>query len=135
MNVDDGGREGAGRTGAATRRSLVVLVVLVLAVVAMVQGYGAWSRARLGAQVAEAARPGDIQMIGSETCVYCAAARAWFESNHVPFTECLIERDAACAERYAALMAPGTPVMLVRGQRLVGFNAAAIAAVLTTRAP
>ena len=108
-------------------RSLLVLVAIVLAVGAAMQGLGAWSRARLGPQVAASAKPGDIFMIASVTCVYCAAARVWFDANRVPFTECLIERDARCAAHYNALMAPGTPVMLVRGKRLLGFNPQAIA--------
>ena len=108
-------------------RSVLVLAALALAAFAAMQGLQAWSRARLGPQVAAAAKPGDIFMIASLTCVYCAAARAWFEANRVPFTECLIERDARCAAHYNALMAPGTPVLLVRGQRLLGFNAQAVA--------
>jgi hypothetical protein len=43
--------------------------------------------------------------------------------NRVPFTECSIERDAACAAEFAATASPGTPVMLVRGQPQVGFSA------------
>ena len=53
----------------------------------------------------------------------------------VPFTECLIERDSRCAAAYTALMAPGTPVLLVRGQRLVGFNAQAVAGALSSPTP
>ena len=108
-------------------RSVLVLAALVLGAFAAMQGLQAWSRARLGPQVAAAAKPGDIFMIASVSCVYCAAARAWFDANRVPFTECLIERDARCAAHYSALMAPGTPVLLVRGQRLLGFNAQAVA--------
>ena len=114
-------------------RSLLGLVTAVVVGSAAVQGFTWWSRERLGAQVAAMARPGDIHMIASVTCIYCAAARAWFDENRVPFTECLIERDATCAAKYNALMAPGTPVMLVRGQRLLGFNAKAIADALETR--
>ena len=110
-----------------TRRSLFGLVAVVVIGAAAMQGFTWWTRERLGAQVAAAARPGDIYMIGSVTCVYCAQARAWFDENRVPFAECLIERDAACAEKYNALMAPGTPVMLVRGKRLLGFSAQAVA--------
>ena len=46
----------------------------------------------------------------------------------------LIEHDPLCAATYNALMARGTPVMLVRGRRLVGFSAQAVADALTTRA-
>ena len=111
----------------AKLRSVLVLAALVLAAFAAMQGLQAWSKARLGPQVAAAAKPGDIFMIASVTCIYCAAARAWFDANRVPFTECLIERDARCAAHYSALMAPGTPVLVVRGRRLLGFNAQAVA--------
>ncbi len=117
----------------ADRLSLLGLVTVVVVGAAAMQGFGGWSRQRLGAQVAAQARPGDIQMIASVTCVYCAAARAWFTEHRVPFTECEIERDVVCAETYQALMAPGTPVMLVRGQRLVGFSPQAVADALATR--
>ena len=74
-------------------------------------------------------------MISSVTCSYCERARAWFTEHRVPFTECLIERDSRCAATYSALMAPGTPVLLVRGQRLVGFNVQAVAEVLSSPTP
>ena len=109
------------------RRALPGLVALVVVAAAAMQGFAWWSRERLGAQVAGAARPGDIHMIASVTCLYCAQARAWFGANRVPFSECLIERDAACARTYEALGAPGTPVLVVRGKRLVGFSAQAVA--------
>ena len=119
----------------STRRSLLGLITVVIVGAAAMQGFTGWSRERLGAQVAANARPGDIYMIASVTCVYCAAARAWFNENQVPFTECLIERDAACADKYNALMAPGTPVLLVRGKRLLGFSAQAVADALAARTP
>ena len=116
-------------------RPLLGLILLVAVAAGAMQAFGWWSRERLGAQVAAQARPGDIQMIGSVTCVYCAQARAWFTEHRVPFTECLIERHPACAARYNALLAPGTPVMFVRGKRLLGFSAPAVADALATRAP
>jgi glutaredoxin len=120
----------APRAGSVRRGSWIGLAALVAAVALGMQGFARWSQHRLGEQVAATARPGDIRMIGSVTCVYCAAARAWFTENRVPFDECLVERDTACAATYRALNAPGTPVMLVRGQRLIGFDARAIARAL-----
>ncbi len=116
-----------------SRRPLLGLIALVVVAAGAMQAFGWWSRERLGAQVAADARPGDIRMIGSVTCVYCAQARAWFEANRVPYSECLIERDPTCAAQYNALMAPGTPVMIVRGKRLLGFSAQAVADALATR--
>jgi glutaredoxin len=114
------------RSAPSRRATLIGLAVVVTVGTLGMQLAARWSQHRLGAQVAAAARPGDIQMISSVTCVYCAAARAWFTENRVPFGECLIELDKACADAYRALNAPGTPVMLVRGQRLLGFDAQAI---------
>ena len=120
---------------AAKHRRILVLAFIVLAGAAGMQGLSRWTTARLGPQVAALAKPGDIQMIASVTCVYCAAARAWFNENHVPFSECEIERDTQCAAAYNALMAPGTPVLVVRGQRLLGFNAQAVADALQASPP
>ena len=111
-------------------RTLLTAIALVLGVGWASQALQAWSRDRLGSQVASGARPGDIQMVSSVTCPYCADARAWFTRHGVAFTECFIERDEACAAQYRALMAPGTPVILVRGNGLVGFDANAVAAAL-----
>jgi glutaredoxin len=108
-------------------RSGLTLLVLVLAVSAASEGWRAWSTDRVGAQVASLARPGDIEMIASDTCIFCVRARTWFNEHGVPFTECSIERDAGCAARFEALRSPGTPVLLVRGQPQVGFSPPAVA--------
>ena len=108
---------------APSRRSLVVLVVLVLAA----SGASSWWAARqqrdIGREVAAQARPGDIRMLASTTCASCAVARQWFQQHRVPFSECYIDRDAACAGEFAATGSPGTPVVIVRGVPQVGFSA------------
>ena len=68
------------------------------------------------------ARPGDIRMISSVTCVFCMKARQYMTEHRIPFEECLIERDAACLNDYKRLGASGTPTMLVRGRRQLGFD-------------
>jgi glutaredoxin len=89
-----------------------------------------WQSDSLGSEVAQLAQAGDIRMISSETCVYCEKARAWFTAHRVPFAECFVERDTACADAYRALQAPGTPLLLVRGQRQLGFSPQRIAQAL-----
>ena len=111
-------------------RSLLLLAALVMAALGALRAIQGWSGDRFGPAVAAAARVGDIHMLSSVTCVYCAQARAWFGDHKVPFTECFIERDAACAASYNALLAPGTPVLLVRGQAQRGFSPRAVAAAL-----
>ena len=111
-------------------RSLFIVIAIVLGIGWALQEFKGWSNRRLGAQIAARAIPGDIQMLSSVACPYCDRARAWFTEHRVAFSECVIERDEACALRFQAMMAPGTPVLLVRGKRLVGFNAGAVALAL-----
>jgi len=95
-------------------------------VVALASGASQWWRSHLagslGEQLVALARPGDIQMLSSITCVYCTAARRWLTDQQVPFSECFIERDADCLARYQALGGRGTPTLLVRGQMQLGFS-------------
>lgn len=111
-------------------RSLAGLLALVL----LFSLGSAWWRGRgedaLGARLAAAARPGDIRMLSSLTCVYCERARLWLGAQRVPFSECFIERDAACAQQYRALGARGTPTLLVRGQPQLGFDPQRVLAAL-----
>ncbi len=87
-----------------------------------------------GQALVELARPGDIVMLSSVTCRYCKSAHRFMTERAIPFSECFIERDAACAASYRAQQSPGTPTLLVRGQRLVGFDAAAVAQALAGNA-
>ena len=103
-------------------REWVGLAVLVLAVSSASQWWGGRVRGQIGQQVAALAQPGDIRMLASETCGICASARQWFTDHRIAYTECTIERDAACRSAFEATGSPGTPVLLVRGRSLVGFD-------------
>jgi glutaredoxin len=104
-----------------SRRSLLILIGAILLLSAGTQLWDWREQLKLGREMASAAKPGDIMMLASDTCEYCAMARAYMRQHAVPYTECSIERDAQCAARYQGLKSPGTPVMLVRGQAQVGF--------------
>ena len=113
----------------ATRpRSLLGLAALVVGVGVASQWWSASSERRLGAQLAAAARAGDIRMISSDTCVYCVSARRWMTEHGVGFDECFIERDAQCRTIYEATQARGTPTLIVRGKVQLGFDAARVLA-------
>lgn len=114
----------------ASPRSLALLIALVLGVSVATQWWGYSSEQRHGERLAALAQPGDIRMLSSETCVYCAAARRWMTEQRVRFDECFIERDAQCKALYEATQARGTPTLLVRGQVQVGFNMAKVLAAL-----
>ncbi len=98
------------------------LGLIVLGVWAAQQWWRAERGQQLGEQVAAITRAGDIRMLSSETCGICTVARGWFTRNGVVFSECFIERDAACRSEFEALRAAGTPVLVVRGQPQLGFN-------------
>ena len=113
-----------------THRSLAILLAMVLVASAATQWWGATSEQRQGARLAALAQPGDIRMVSSVTCAYCAAARRWMSEHQVRFDECYIERDAQCQAVYDATQARGTPTLIVRGQVQLGFDAAKVLAVL-----
>jgi len=102
--------------------SRVVLIAAVLGALALGAASVWRGSAATGRVIATQVRPGDIRMLGSETCVVCAVARVWFKANQVPYRECVIERDPACRREFEAGGWSGTPVILVRGLPLLGFS-------------
>lgn len=96
--------------------------MLVLAVGAGQQWWARHQHQGIGQQIAARAGPADIHMLSSDSCALCVAARSWLKQQQVPFTECSIERDAACQQLFEASRSPGTPVLVVRGQPQVGFS-------------
>ena len=85
---------------------------------------------RDGETLAQRVKPGDIRMLSSETCPYCLAARRYMTQQGIPFEECFIERDSQCLADYEALGAAGTPTLVVRGQRVIGFDRARLLEIL-----
>ncbi len=112
--------------GATLRAGLtnpwVQLVLLIALVTLGLQAWQGRQQGALGERTARAAAPGDLHMISSTTCGICTQARRWFTDHGVAFTECFVERDAACRAEFERLQAPGTPVILVRGQPQLGFS-------------
>jgi hypothetical protein len=106
-----------------SRCSVFGLILMLLAVSAGTQWWAGLSQARLGDKMAALVQPGDIQMLSSKTCAYYTVARQWMQQHGVVFGECFIETDKACAAQFEAARAAGTPVVLVRGQPQVGFDA------------
>lgn len=113
-----------------SHRSLAVLLALVLAASTATQWWGNSSERRQGERLAAMAQPGDIRMVSSVTCPFCAAARRWMTEHQVRFDECFIERDPQCQAVYDATQARGTPTLIVRGRVQLGFDAAKVLAVL-----
>ena len=117
----------------ASRRSLLVLAALVLCITALSSWWAGRSERAVGERVAAMAAPGDIRMLSSETCAICVVARRWFTEHQVAYSECLIERDAACRAAFDAIGARGTPVLVVRGQPQLGFSPERLQSALQAR--
>ena len=104
-------------------RQWLAPVLIVLAVYLGMQWWQGRHGDETGRQLAALARPGDIVMYSTDTCVYCHRAMDQLEAWGVPYTECDIDRDRECAQTYQAAGSPGTPLMNVRGQWQLGFSA------------
>lgn len=102
--------------------SLLSLVLVVSAALGLNALVGGWHSRGEGEAMREQARPGDIVMLSSTTCVYCDRARSWLAEQQVPHRECFIETDAACLAEFQARGGQGTPTLVVRGQTIVGFD-------------
>ncbi len=106
----------------------------LLLVVGLAWGASTWLRERDQQTWVQAvqgqARPGDLQLLSSQTCSYCDRARAWLTRHDIPFNECFIEHDTACRQRFEATGARGTPTVLVRDQVQLGFDPQRVAAAL-----
>jgi glutaredoxin len=77
-----------------------------------------------GEAVRQAQPEGRITLYTTQTCSYCAAAKRWLATERVPYTECLVDTDAACAERFRRMGEPGVPVVQVdEDQFRLGFDA------------
>ncbi len=116
-----------------SKRSLLGLVLLVMAVSLASTWWTSRFKSDIGRRMAELAQPGDIRMLSSETCGICAEARLWLKAHDVAFSECTIERDPVCRSSFEALRAPGTPVMQVRQKTLLGFDPAQMLAALQSK--
>lgn len=107
----------------SSNRSTIIGVVLIVLVVGAANSW--WVRGNeraIGEKVAALAQPGDIRMISSENCAICLEARHWMTAHRVAFAECQIERDAACRAEFERLNGVGTPILVVRGVSMLGFD-------------
>lgn len=110
--------------------SWLSLALLLLLVFGGMKASAWWQQERLAAAVQAHARPNQILMYTTSTCVYCAKARAWLDAHSIPWRECNIDLSAACRVKFEAQGAPGVPLLQVNGQWHLGFDAAWLARVL-----
>ena len=80
-----------------------------------------------------AATPGsqsEVVMLSASWCGVCKRARAWLIEHGVPFTEHDVEHSDTGKSEYRRLNGRGVPIILVGRQRMDGFSAAQLEAML-----
>ena len=118
--------------GAARQRPwLTLLLVVGLATAATTL----WQRHRSSDDlqaIARLAGPGDLFLSSATWCGWCTRAKQQLDAQRVAYGVCEIDLDAACKARFNALTArlgrSGTPIVLVRGEPQLGFDAAQVRA-------
>jgi len=72
-----------------------------------------------------------VVMYATATCGYCAKARAYFKERGVEWEERDIDASAQARSEWKELGGFGTPLIVINGQRLIGFSQADLDAELT----
>jgi len=66
--------------------------------------------------------PPEILMFGTQSCPYCAEARAFFAKHKLAYTEKDIEKSDSARNMFYLLGGRGTPLIIVNGVALHGFD-------------
>lgn len=72
----------------------------------------------------------DIVMYATQTCGYCAKARAWFKSKNLAWQERDIEASADAKAEWKSLGGMGTPLIRINDTIIHGFDQAKLEAEL-----
>jgi glutaredoxin len=78
----------------------------------------------------DAARHGEVLLLGTAGCMHCTRMRAFLRAGGVPYRELDVERDPEGRRRYAALGEAGVPVLIVAGRVIRGYDPGAVRAAL-----
>lgn len=70
-------------------------------------------------------------MLSTTWCGVCKQARAWLSQKGIPFDEYDVERSETGKAEYRRLGGKGVPIILVGNQRMNGFSADRLAAMLS----
>jgi len=97
--------------------SLRSLATVLLLVWAGSQTLSWWQDHRFAKAVREGSQRHEVVVYSTDSCPYCARARAWLNAQGARWRECNVEHDAVCQQAYQAQGAPGVPLMRVGPQR------------------
>jgi len=71
-----------------------------------------------------------VVLYGTETCPYCAKARAYFKENGIAYADLDIGKPGQARDEFAKLGGNGVPLLLIGDRRIEGFNPNSITAAL-----
>ena len=74
----------------------------------------------------------DIKIYTSNTCVFCKAAKQYFNEKGIEFTELNVDKDKDAVDYLASKGYRGVPVINIDGEDIVGFDKEAIEAKLNS---
>lgn len=119
----------------ASLRSLAAVLLLVWG---GSQALSWWQDRRFAEAVRLGSQRHELVIYSTDTCPYCARARAWLDAHSVRWRDCHVEHEAACQQAYQAQGAPGVPLVRVGALQpasagalwQLGFSPAGVAAAM-----
>ena len=85
----------------ASLRSLAIVLLLVWG---GSQALSWWQDHRFAEAVRLGSQQHELVVYSTDTCPYCAHARAWLNAQGARWRECDVEHDAACQQAYHCLL-------------------------------
>lgn len=111
----------------ASLRSLAVVLLLVWG---GSQALTWWQDRRFAEAVRLGSQQHELVIYSTDTCPYCARARAWLDGHGARWRDCNVEHDATCQRIYRSQGAPGVPLVQVGPQWNLGFSPAWVASAM-----
>lgn len=111
----------------ASLRSLAVVLLLVWG---GSHALSWWQDRRFAEAVRLGSQRHELVVYSTDTCPYCAKARAWLDAHGARWRECNVEHDTACQQAYQAQGAPGVPLVRVGALWQLGFSPAGVASAM-----
>lgn len=63
-----------------------------------------------------------VVLYGTETCPYCAKARAYFKENGIAYADLDVGKPGQVRDEFVKLGGSGVPLLLIGDRRIEGFN-------------
>ena len=98
-----------------------IIAALLLASYMLVENYSSESLSDEPVKLTQADPP-RIVMFGTRSCKYCALTRAFFRKHNLPYVEHDIETSDKYMQKFILLGGRGTPLVIINGNIIYGFD-------------